>query len=83
MWVVIVFGAANQPQPVGGGQIVGMLIVSPLATLMFLAMLKAFVFVIVIGSGPIALIVVRQCVYYHDRFLATFCEEPITFGKGY
>lgn len=83
MWVVMAFGASHQPQPVGIGQIVGVVIVSPLVALMFLAMLKAFVFVIIISSTPIASIIVRQCVFYHDRCLATFCEEPITFGEGY
>jgi hypothetical protein len=83
MWGVMAFGGAHQLQLVGIGEIVGQVIVSPLVALMFLATLKAFVFVIIISSTPIVSIIVRQCVFYHDRCLATFCDEPITFGEGY
>jgi hypothetical protein len=83
MWIVILVGAANQPHPLGIGQIVGMFIVSPLVALMFMGVLKAFVFVAIISSAPIASIIVRKCVEYHDKLLASFCEEPVTFGKTY
>lgn len=83
LFAITAFSMSDHPELVGFGQIIGMLIVSPLAALMFMAMLKAFVFVIIISGTPLVSILLRQCVYYHDRFLAAFCEEPITFGKGY
>jgi len=83
LWTIIAFAAFNKSQPAGITEILGMLAVSPLVSLMLLAMLKAFVLIAIISSTPLASTIVRQCVYYNDRFLASICEEPITCGKQY
>ncbi len=62
MWSAIAMIGCSRPQSADGAVLLAMMLVSPLTALIFLAMLKAFVFLIIISSAPISSIIVRQCV---------------------